>query len=339
MEKSSFFNSISGDRKYKAEEWAEYFASFISNGVFPQPSNGLQVMANGSMTISVKAGKAWINGYFYLNTSDLAIAVDTADGVLSRIDRVVVRWDLGERKVRVKIKKGIYSESPSPPALQRDADAYELALADIAVNRGTITLSQASITDRRYKADLCGIVVSTVQQIDFATITAQFDTFFAEYKPRIEQEFNTYTAQCNNFFTLYRQLVLEKLNEFIAVVGGYEADGKTAYTALLAWFEAFKLNSTAEFTAWFDEVKDILTTDAAGSLAAATQALTRRVEELEKRVDEIGVFYGKAWLGGSFLGVAYLSNIVSAPEVPEEGAQEGWLNNSHLGCAYLTNII
>ena len=28
MEKSSFFNSVSHDRTYKAEDWAEYFASF-----------------------------------------------------------------------------------------------------------------------------------------------------------------------------------------------------------------------------------------------------------------------------------------------------------------------
>nr|DAQ05226.1 MAG TPA: hypothetical protein [Caudoviricetes sp.] len=34
MEKSSFFNSVSGDRKYKAEDWASYFASFIGNGVY-----------------------------------------------------------------------------------------------------------------------------------------------------------------------------------------------------------------------------------------------------------------------------------------------------------------
>ncbi len=27
MEKSSFFNSVSHDRTYKAEDWAEYFAS------------------------------------------------------------------------------------------------------------------------------------------------------------------------------------------------------------------------------------------------------------------------------------------------------------------------
>ena len=58
MEKSSFFNSVSGDRVYCAEEWAEYFASFIGNGVFPVPSTSLQVVAGSGMAVAVKTGKA-----------------------------------------------------------------------------------------------------------------------------------------------------------------------------------------------------------------------------------------------------------------------------------------
>lgn len=100
MEKSSFFNSVSGDRKYKAEDWASYFGSFIGNGVFPVPSTGLQVVAGSGMQVTVKAGKAWINGYFYNNTSDLSLTLATADGVLNRIDRIVVRWDLTNRVIR-----------------------------------------------------------------------------------------------------------------------------------------------------------------------------------------------------------------------------------------------
>ncbi len=42
MQKSMFFNSSQGDRVYKAEDWADYFSSFIGNGVFPNPSSGLQ---------------------------------------------------------------------------------------------------------------------------------------------------------------------------------------------------------------------------------------------------------------------------------------------------------
>ena len=140
MEKSSFFNSVSHDRTYKAEDWAEYFASFIGNGVFPVPSMGLQVVANDGMKLNVKTGKAWINGYFYFNTGDLAVELDTADGQLNRIDRVVVRWDLTNRVMSVKVKSSSFSASPTAPALQRDADVYELALADIYVGAGVTAI-------------------------------------------------------------------------------------------------------------------------------------------------------------------------------------------------------
>lgn len=65
MEKSSFFNSVKGDRKYSAEDWTDYFGSIIGNGVFPEPSTGLQVEKHSGMRIKIQPGKAWINGYFY----------------------------------------------------------------------------------------------------------------------------------------------------------------------------------------------------------------------------------------------------------------------------------
>jgi len=130
MEKSSFFNSIDHDRRYRADDWAAYFASFIGNGVFPVPSTNLQVLENTGMKITVKPGKAWINGYFYWNTSDITLTLPLADGVLKRIDRVVIRLDLAERTITAAFKSSDLSASPAPPALQRDADRYEIALAD-----------------------------------------------------------------------------------------------------------------------------------------------------------------------------------------------------------------
>ena len=78
MEKSSFFNAelINGeyDRVYGAEDYARYFSSFIGNGVFPNPSDNLKVIADGKdMKIIIKAGKAWINGYYYENDDDFII--------------------------------------------------------------------------------------------------------------------------------------------------------------------------------------------------------------------------------------------------------------------------
>lgn len=192
MEKSSFFNSVSHDRTYKAEDWAEYFASFIGNGVFPVPSTGLQVVANDGMKLNVKTGKAWINGYFYFNTGDLAVELDTADGQLNRIDRVVVRWDLTNRVISVKVKSSSFSASPTAPALQRDADIYELALADIYVGAGVTAITQSKITDQRLNTSLCGVVAAVVQQIDTAAFNAQLQAWFAEYQSLSAADFNAW---------------------------------------------------------------------------------------------------------------------------------------------------
>lgn len=67
MANSLPFNAVAVDgeydRVYKAEDWAWYFATFIANGIFPKPSDGLQVVAYSGMEIRVNAGYAFINGY------------------------------------------------------------------------------------------------------------------------------------------------------------------------------------------------------------------------------------------------------------------------------------
>jgi len=160
--KSGFFNSINGDRKYDAKRFAEYFASFIGNGVFPNPSTGLQAMANNDMTVTVNPGKAWINGYFLVNDDDYILQIDTADGVLNRIDKIIVRYDITDREIRLEVKKGGFASNPVAPELQRDADAYELALCDIQVNAGVISITSANITDLRNDKELCGKIESLI---------------------------------------------------------------------------------------------------------------------------------------------------------------------------------
>ena len=285
MEKSSFFNSVSGDRRYKAEDWASYFASFIGNGVFPVPATGLQVVAGTGMKITVKAGKAWINGYFYNNTSDLSLTLATADGVLNRIDRIVVQWNLTNRNISVQVKPSSYSASPAAPAVQRDADIYELALADVYVGAGVTAITQSNITDRRYNTSLCGIVVGVVEQIDPSSITAQFD----------------------NFFELYRAIISEEYNAYVSRISGYESNAAADYEAFLQGLEDYEASAEAEFEAWFEEIKDKLGTDVAGQLAQEVQELENRVSALEAAIENADVFTSAAWLANSYLGCAYLS--------------------------------
>jgi len=181
MERSSFFNSIGGDRRYRAEDWTSYFGSFIGNGVFPDPTDTLQVVAGDGMNVIVRPGKAWINGYFYANDSDLVLRLPNADGVLGHVHRVVLRWDLTERTITGQFKSAIPDLAPAPPSLQRDADIYELGLADVMVGAGVVGITQANITDHRLNAELCGIVSGVVDQIDASSFTAQFTAQFEEW--------------------------------------------------------------------------------------------------------------------------------------------------------------
>lgn len=182
MERSSFFNAISAngnyDRIYKAEDFARYFASFIGTGVFATPATNLQVTSTDTMNLTLKQGKAWINGYFYENTEDLTLTVEVADGTLNRIDRVVIRLDLVNREIKCYVKKGSFATSPVAPELTRNSDIYEIGLADIRVNKGVTKIVQDDITDLRQNNNFCGLVAGVVQQIDTTNLFTQFESAF-----------------------------------------------------------------------------------------------------------------------------------------------------------------
>lgn len=259
MEKSSFFNSVSHDRTYRAEDWAEYFASFIGNGVFPVPSTGLQVVVDNGMNLSLKAGKAWINGYFYNNTSDLTITIGTADGQLNRIDRIVVRWDLTNRIISAEVKSSTYSASPTAPALQRDADIFELALADVFVSAGVTAITQSNITDQRLNTSLCGIVAAVVEQIDTEAFNAQLQAWFAEYQSLSAAEYNTLVSYMNSL----------------------KLQGNTQYDAFEQHMADFEAQAAAEFNSWFNGLQEVLDENTAANLMNITNALDARVDLIE----------------------------------------------------------
>ena len=259
MEKSSFFNSVSHDRTYKAEDWAEYFASFIGNGIFPVPSTGLQVVAGSGMNVTVRAGKAWINGYFYQNTGDLTVQLATADGQLNRIDRVVVRWDLTNRVMSVKVKSSSFSASPSAPAVQRDADIFELVLADVFVAAGVTAITQSRITDQRLNTSLCGVVAAVVDQIDTAAFNAQLQAWFAEYESLSEEQYNSLASY----------------------MASLKLQGNVRYDAFEQHMADFETQAEADFNTWFDGLQAVLDENAVTNLTNITNALDARVDLLE----------------------------------------------------------
>lgn len=180
MQKSFPFNSVNKDRLYSADDWRYYFATLLSNGVFPNPSTGLQVVSNNNMTISILEGKGYIHGAIYHNTDNLVLNIDPADGTLNRIDRIVMRFDTLGREITCRVKKGTFASNPIAPTLQRDADYYELCIAEIRVDRGVTSILQSKITDTRLNSEICGIVTQMINTIDTTTLFTKLEAYIDE---------------------------------------------------------------------------------------------------------------------------------------------------------------
>lgn len=240
--KSGFFSSINGDRKYDARFFAEYFASFIGNGVFPNPSTGLQVVEGENMTTVVKPGKGWINGYYINNDSDYVLQHDIADGVLKRIDRIVMRLNHLTRQIELAVKKGTPSSNPVAPSLQRDTDAYELALADVFINNGATQITQTNITDLRLNTELCGIVHGTVNQVDTTTIFNQYMAWFQQVTSSTEQELADWEQQMKQDFLDWFQTIQDILD------GDVVANLASRITTLEQEFMSHSVDAASKFT-------------------------------------------------------------------------------------------
>ena len=209
--KSYFFDAvISGgvaDRVYSSSDFVGYLAQLVGDGVFPNPSTQLQVTADGSgMSVTVKAGSAWIQGRKLTLTADETLTIDAADATKNRIDRVIAYMDTTTRACGVSVLKGTAASAPSAPALTRSATRYELSLAKIYIAAASTTVKQANITDTRPDSDECGFVAGLIQQVDTSTLFAQYQAAYSAMAADMEAY---YTAQQAAFNAWMSQLTAQ----------------------------------------------------------------------------------------------------------------------------------
>ena len=141
-EKSRFFNSTTSDeRLYDAADMAEVWNTFFTNGVI----SGLEVSSTSS-GLSVGAGSAIINGYWYKLDSAKTLAI--ASGTSEHTDTVVLRLDLGSEA------RNITAVYKSGTALTEGGDVFEIALAQLTVAANSTTAK--SIEDKHEPSKVTG---------------------------------------------------------------------------------------------------------------------------------------------------------------------------------------
>lgn len=180
---ANFYNSDNGDRVYDADSFSEWLRPFFKTGVF----NGeLQVLASSGMEVIVDTGNAFIEGKLKKFDSQTTLTVEQASANSTRIDAVVCRRNDTDRDFTLMIVKGT-TVAPLPV---RENGIYDIVLAHITVPASAVEIKQENITDTRMNADICGWVVSNVEEVDFSQVTAQWADYIANFEANELQAFN-----------------------------------------------------------------------------------------------------------------------------------------------------
>lgn len=166
------------DRLYAAEIFRKYFAKFLSNGVYfghykNYGENSMKVTVDSGLNIKVAKGAGLIEGADFENESERIFVLERP-AIDSRVDSVVIKMDstLSVRNTLLYIKQG---EGKTPATLQRDANIYEICIAQVTV-KSTSNLEQTDIKDTRFDKTLCGIVNSLVS-VDGEELYEQFQKY------------------------------------------------------------------------------------------------------------------------------------------------------------------
>lgn len=152
------------DRAITAQDERDFNKLCWTNGVFSNPPDSLSVIAQSGTSIKIKPGGAHIEGARFWESSSRSITLSQASSTLSRIDRVVLRFDTAEdkRNIDIYLKEGVPATHPSPQEIIRQSNYYELVLADIYVPAGASEITNANITDQRPNTELCGLVIPAI---------------------------------------------------------------------------------------------------------------------------------------------------------------------------------
>lgn len=164
------------DRVYSEIHFAKLFSMFYKNGIFFDDVTNLQVVAKSGLTVTVKAGRAFIDGYWYELDEDMDIVLDVNTTSYAINCSITCTLDRAERKISIVKKQPVTSLLPI-----NNNNKHELVLAVITLGVGVSTITNSVITDYRTNENYCGIVKGTIEQIKTEDLFLQFQAQFTEW--------------------------------------------------------------------------------------------------------------------------------------------------------------
>lgn len=192
---SGFFNSVNHDRLYDAEQISSIFDGIIEDGVYANIGDAFYVSPyeESNDTIIVGTGRAWFDHTWTLNDTPLSLVLDPPNGVLSRIDTVVIDVDRTDRvrKNSIMVVSSGYSSDPTPPTLINEERHKQHPIANILVPPGTSQPIQAHHITYLVGTDDCPIVMCPLKAMNienyFKQMQDEFEIWFDGIKDILDE--------------------------------------------------------------------------------------------------------------------------------------------------------
>ena len=248
------------DITYSASD-AETYLCTRTSGVYSQDGM-FAATAIGGRQVQIAPGLAWINnatfkGKSVVVTEPITIDVDLADANSARIDRIVLRFDAAANASVIDIKKGTAGAQPQAPAISRTESLYELALCDVSIAAGSVTVEQAHLTSKILDESVCGIMRDAVTGIPTQDLYDQFEA----WQEAFEADANSWMSTEQSDFTDWRET-----NE--------------------SAFDSWQTTEKQAYLEWLESIQTVLDEDTAGHLLNMINSANA---EIERKADTVYV--------------------------------------------------
>lgn len=177
------------DRGVDSSILADFLHLMFGDGVFPNPSTGLQVTTSeNDMSVVVLPGNCMIQGRMGIEEYERELVFEASGTSYDRIDSVVARLNTNYdyRDIDLYVVKGTEASVPAAPDLTRTGGIYEIRLANVFIAKNTTVITAERITDTRLTSE-CGIVTSNPNPVDTNTIFDQYQAALNEYLVYVQE--------------------------------------------------------------------------------------------------------------------------------------------------------
>lgn len=188
---SGFFDSVSGDRKYTAQQFGDLFTGIISDGVFSGVGGGMKVEAR-STQVYINSGRAWCRGTWLNNDAyaSLNVPANTHPNY-SRYDAVVLTFDSTSsvRRNSIDYISGTAAATPLKPTLKNDSLTKQMPLCYIFRPANSTTITQSNIESTIGTAE-CPYITGPLKTIDVTDVVRDANSTIRDTNQRLQQVTN-----------------------------------------------------------------------------------------------------------------------------------------------------